>query len=166
MSGIPTVKFDTSRVTDAVKADLRKSISLLGDVDQKHFEPIYDAAFRSISAGRDLHLLYKALLQMNIDGLTKRRAGDIARQLNNAATALMNREQQELLGVKQAQWLYSGAPCEIDLKAPTGQDAAHRAANGKKYEVSKGMFLNGKWTWPGVEAGCKCVSKSVIPGFS
>jgi hypothetical protein len=39
-------------------------------------------------------------------------------------------------------------------------------ANGKLFEISTGMFLNGKWTWPGVEPGCRCISKSVIPGFS
>ena len=166
MTHIPTVKFDDSRVTEAVKADIRKNISLLGDIDQIHFERVYDAALRSISAGRDLHLLYKTLLEMNINGLTKRRAEDIARQLNNAATAFMDKERQGSLGIKQAQWLYSGAPCEVNPKKPTGQDAAHRAANGKIFEISRGMFLNGKWTWPGVEPGCKCVSKSIIPGFS
>jgi uncharacterized protein with gpF-like domain len=166
MSGIRTVKFDASRVTDAVKADLRKNIALLKDVDQKHFEPIYDAVLRSISAGRDLHLLYKALMHMSIGGLTKRRAEDIARQLNNAATAFMHREHKEAFGIKQAKWLYSGAPCEINFKTPTGQDAAHRAANGKIFDVSKGMFLNGKWIWPGGEPGCKCVAKPIVPGFS
>ena len=90
----------------------------------------------------------------------------IARLLNNKATALMDRERQGSLGIKQAHWLYSGAPCELNPKKPTGQDTAHRAANGKLYDVSTGIFLNGKWTWPGVEPGCRCISKSVVPGFS
>jgi hypothetical protein len=78
----------------------------------------------------------------------------------------MNSQRQESIGVKQALWLYSGAPCEIDPKKPTGQDAAHRAANGRLFDVSKGMLLNGKWTLPGAEPGCRCASKSIIPGFS
>jgi hypothetical protein len=164
--GVPTVKFDASRITDTVKADLRKNITLLAEVDRSHFDRIYDAALRSISAGRDLSTLYNVLLDLNINGMTKRRAGEIAHLLNNKATGLMNRERQEALGIKQALWLYSGAPCEIDPKRPTGQDAAHRAANGKPFDISRGMFLNGKWTWPGVEPGCRCVSKSVIRGFS
>jgi uncharacterized protein with gpF-like domain len=170
MFGIPTVKFDASQVTEAVKADLRKNIILLGDIDKNHFEQVYDAALRSISAGQDLHVLYSALMQMNINGMTKRRAGDIARLLNNKATALMQRVRQETLGITQAKWLYSGAPCKINPKKPTDQenqqDAAHRAANGKLFDVSKGMFLDGKWTWPRVEPGCRCVSISVIPGLS
>ena len=166
MSGIPTVKFDTSRVTETVKADLRKNVLLLEGIDRNHFEQVYDAALRSISAGRDLSLLCNLLMQMNIDGMTKQRAGEIARLLNNKATALMGKERCVSLGIKQAHWRYSGAPCEINPTKPTGQDAAHRSANGKSFEVSTGMFLNGKWTWPGVEPGCRCISTSVIPGFS
>ena len=163
---IPTVKFDALRLTETVKADIRKNISLLGEIDRNHFEQVYDATLRSISAGRDLGSLYNDLMQMNINGITKQRAAEIASLLNNKATALMNRERQESLGIKSALWLYSGAPCEINPKSPTGQDAVHRAANGKPFDVSKGMFVDGKWTWPGVEPGCRCVSKSVVPGFS
>ena len=164
MSGIPTIKFDASRITETVKADLKKYILLFGEINQNHFEQIYDAALRSISAGRDLSLLYNVLIQM--DGITKRRAGEIALLLNNKATALMSKERQESLAIKQAQWLYSGVPCEINSSVPTGQDVAHKAASGKLFDVRKGMFLDGKWTWPGVEPGCRCVSKAVIPGFS
>lgn len=166
MSGIPTVEFDASRVTETVKADLRKNIMLLERISRNHFELVYDAALRSISVGRDLSLLYNALMQMNIDGMTKQTAGEIARLLNNKATALMQRERQGALGIKQAQWLHSGAPCGVNPKKSTGQDAAHRAANGKLFEVSAGMFLDGKWTWPGAEPGCRCISKPVVPGFS
>ena len=167
---IPTVTFDVSKVTETVKSDIRRNIILLEEIDESHFEQVYDAALRSISAGRDLSLLYNALMQMNINGVTKRRATKIADLLNNKATALMNRERQESLGIKYALWLYSGAPCGISSKKPTGQEnvqnAAHKAANGKQFDVSKGMFLDGKWTWPGVEPGCRCVSKPVVRGFS
>ena len=164
--GIPTVKFDASMVTDTVKADIRRNIMLLEEIDKNHFARVYDAALRSISAGRDLTVLYNVLLELNINGMTKRRAGEIARLLNNKASALIDRERQESLGIKQALWLYSGAPCEINPKKPTGQDTAHRAANGKPFDVRKGMFLDGKWTWPGVEPGCRCVSQSIVRGFS
>jgi len=82
-NGIPTVEFHASRLTEAVKADVRKNIMLLTDIDRNHFGQVYDAALRSISAGRDLGLLCDALIQINISGMTKRRAAEIARLLNN-----------------------------------------------------------------------------------
>lgn len=169
-NGIPTVKFDPARVTEAVKADLQANIRGLPEIDKKNFEQVYDAAIRSISTGRDLHLLTNATLGLNIETVTKKRAAEIALLLNNRATALMERDRQISLGVTHAIWFYSGAPCIMDPRTPTKheiqQNAAHKAADGKEFEVAKGMYLNGNWTWPGIEPGCKCVSRSKIPGFS
>ena len=137
---VPTVKFDVSRVTETVKADIRKNIMLLEEIDENHFEQVCDAALRSISAGGDLSLLYNALMQMNTNGMTKRRAAEVALLLNNKATALKDRECQESLGIKYALWLYSGAPCEINPKEPTGQGSLQNAAcsqTGAQYDVSR-----------------------------
>ena len=161
--GIPTVKFDPSRVTQPVKDVVRSTIVALPEIDQINFEKIYEAAIRSILAGRALRLLFEAIMGLNIAGMTKARAADIARLLNNRATSHMNCGRQISLGITHAIWLYAGAPCMVNLKKPTDQDiqqdAAHRAADGKEFEIAKGMYLNGKWTWPGFEPGCKCISR-------
>lgn len=162
---MPTVKFDPSTVTDGVKADLRRNIELLDDLEKEHVRQIYEAALRSISAGRNLHMLFIALMQ--IEGMPKGRAAEIARSLHNKATALITRERQASLGITHAIWMYPNAPCMRDPKHPVAadvqQDSAHRAANGKKYEIAKGLFVDGKWTRPGVEEGCKCTARSVLP---
>ena len=162
---MPTVKFDPSTVSRSVKADLRRNVNLLDDIEKKHAKQIYEAALHSISAGRDLHSLCTALVK--VEGMTKGRAAEIALSLNNKATAMINRERQVALGITHAIWMYANAPCMKDpnhsLAADAQQDAAHR--NGKRYEISKGLFVDGKWTWPGVEEGCKCCSRSVLPGL-
>lgn len=118
----------------------------------------------AITAGGDLYALSVAIMQMNIDGITKKGASQIALTLVSKARAAITREHQQRLGITEAIWLYSGASCEINPKKPTvRQDASHKAANGKRYKVAEGMFLDGKWTWPGREEGCKCVSRSIVP---
>ncbi len=62
--GIPTVNFDASRVTDAVKAYIRKNIMLLEEIDKNLFDLVYEAALRSISAGLYLAVLYYVLLEL------------------------------------------------------------------------------------------------------
>jgi hypothetical protein len=166
---IPTVKFDSSRVTEAVKADLKKNIKRIKEFDESHFSQIYDAALRSISRGRDLATLFNAIVELNLPNMTKHRASEISHGLNNKATVMMNRDRQISLGIKYAIWEYSGAPCQVNPQKPSAkdilQDKAHKAANGKRYEVAKGMLLNGRLTMPGREKGCKCFSRSIIPGF-
>lgn len=162
---MPTVTFDASRVTESVESLLKESISSLEDIESKHFEKVFQAALRSVAAGRDLRALSTEL--MDIDGMTKKRAGEIARSLNNKATVLMNRERREALGLTQATWAYSNAPCMVNPKKPSDsdlrQDAAHRAANGQQFDIREGLPVDGKLTWPGFEDGCKCSSRTVLP---
>jgi hypothetical protein len=166
---MPTVKFDSSTVSENVKTDLLRNIELLDDVEKIHVKPIYELALRSIVTGGDLHLFCTGLMNMNIERMTKGRAAEIGRALSNKAKAVINRERQAVLGITHATWMYANAPCMKDPRHPTDaevqQDSAHRSANGKKFEVGKGLFLDGKWTWPGVEEGCKCSSRVVLPGL-
>lgn len=166
---IPTVKFDPKRVTEKIKADLAKNIIGTREFDESHFDEIYDAALRAISRGGDLATLFSAIMRLNLPSMTKQRASEISCSLANKATARMNRDRQVSSGIKYAIWVYSGAPCHVNPKKPsakdTRRDAAHRAADGRRYEVAKGMLLNGRLTMPGREDGCKCVSRSIIPGL-
>ncbi|ELR7719775.1 phage head morphogenesis protein, partial [Salmonella enterica] len=42
---------------------------------------------------------------------------------------------------------------------------SHVKANGKRFDLRKGMFLDGKWVLPGEENNCKCGWEAVIPGL-
>jgi hypothetical protein len=164
---MPTVKFDASLVTKKVKADLRKSVEELEDVPKEHACKIYDAALAMIEAGGNMPLLYNVLLKLN--GMSKGRAGEITRLLLNKAKALTEQEKRSKFGITHASWMYANAPCMVNPSHPTDadrkQDAAHQAANGKQFEIGKGLLINGEWTLPGRGDGCKCVSRSVIPGL-
>jgi hypothetical protein len=165
-SHIPIVKLDQSRVTTAVEAEIKSTLRDVPEIGAGELASAYGAALQSVRAGRDLKILHDALIGL---GLTKRRASEVAILVNNRATSLMNREQQASLGITKAVWLYSGAPCITSSGTPSLEDERrntdHLAANGKSYVIVKGMLMSGRRVWPGQDPGCKCVSKSVIPGF-
>jgi hypothetical protein len=169
MESMPTIKFDPSVVTKSVKADLRRNIELFDDLEKKHVKQVYELALRSIVGRRDLHLFCTGLMNINIEGMTTGRAAEIGRSLSNKAKAIIDRERQASLGITHAKWMYANAPCMKDPSHPVSadvkRDAAHCSANGKRYEISKGLFVDGKWTWPGVEEGCKCASRAILPGL-
>ena len=72
----------------------------------------------------------------------------------------MTRARQDELGITEAIWVHSGAG-----KHPR---PTHVAMNGKKYDVNKGMWDPAvkRWIFPGEEINCRCISRSIIPGFS
>ena len=169
MESMPTIKFDSSLVTKSVKADLRRNVELLAGVEKKNVKRIYELALQSIVGRRDFYSFCTEMMDMHIEGMTRSKAAEIGTSLANKAGAVIDRERQASLGITHANWLYANAPCMRDPSHPSAaevqRDAAHRAANGKRYEVSKGLFVDGKWTWPGVEEHCKCVSRSILPGL-
>jgi hypothetical protein len=167
MEAMPTIKFDPSVVTKSVQADLRRNIELLDEAEKKHVRQIYELALRFIVGRRDFYSFCTEMMNLHIEGMTRSKAAEIGRSLANKAGAVINRERQASLGITHAIWMYPNAPCMKDPRRPSAtdvqQNSAHRLANGRRYEISKGLFVNGKWTWPGTEEGCTCTSRSVLP---
>lgn len=151
---MPTVKFDPTNVTNSVREDLRKNIGSLTDIGFDKREAIYEAALGAIIVGGALNVLFEALIS---GGFEKKRAKEISHLLSGKAHALIERERQTRLGIKYAIWCYSGAPCG-DKK----QTAEHKAADGKRYALSEGLIVNGKYTWPGREDSCRCHARPLI----
>jgi SPP1 gp7 family putative phage head morphogenesis protein len=148
-----TVKFDpTPTKTDIFRATINENVSLIRSIASEHLSDVEQIVMRSVTQGRDMGALTKALQERF--GITKRRAALISRDQSSKATAAINRAQQQELRITTAIWRHSGGG-----KTPRPE---HVAANGKEYPVDKGMFLEGVWTWPGVEIGCRCVSVSVL----
>ena len=162
---MPTVKFDKSKLTPAVKAQLKKDISSFSEIGKKHQSKILSISIEAVSRGRDMHHLCKGL--MEIDGMPSRNAHRITRLLINRSSALMEKEQRLSLGLTEATWLYAGAPCMSDSSNPNEadikRDAAHSALNGKAFDIRKGVLIDGTPTWPGFDEGCKCSSRAILP---
>lgn len=148
----------TAEVNDVLQATTAANVSLIRSIAQQHLTQVEGAVMRSVQTGRDLGTLAKELEAGY--GVTKRKAAFISRDQNNKATAAITRTRQQGLGITTAQWVHSAGgrvPRPEHMKA--GKDRL-------VYEVAKGAFLEGVWTWPGHEIGCRCVSRSVVPGFA
>ncbi|WP_347558563.1 phage minor head protein [Robbsia sp. KACC 23696] len=151
-----TVEFSMTKVTnDVMQATIGEQIGLIKSIASKHLADVQGMVMRSVSAGRDLGTLTQELEQRY--AITKRRAAFIALDQNNKATASMMRVRQEALGLDEAKWLHSHGG-----KHPR---KSHLAVDGKRYNVKKGMYIDGEYVWPGQKPGCRCISQCVIPGI-
>lgn len=152
-----TVKFTPTRAqNDVLQATVGENVSLIRSISSQYLVSVEGDVMRSVQAGRDLGALSKALQART--GVTKRRAALIARDQNNKATAAMTRVRYQELGITRAKWLHSRGG-----KEPRPE---HVAFSGQTYDVSKGAYLEGKWTWPGVEINCRCVSIPVVEALA
>lgn len=147
----------TAAQNDVFQATVGENVGLIKSIAQQHLKNAEVQVMQSVSQGRKLSDLTRDL-QENY-GVTKRRAALIARDQNNKATATMQRVRQQELGITTAIWVHSAGG-----KKPR---PSHVAMNGKPYDVAKGMWDpdENKWIRPGELISCRCVSKSIIPGF-
>lgn len=147
----------TPQVADVVAASVAENVQLIKSIPQQYLTQAQGHVMRSVQRGRDLDYLSKQLERQF--GVTKRRAALIARDQNNKATSALQEARRKELGIEEAIWIHSGGG-----KHPRPK---HVAANGKRYKVSEGLPIGdkGQHVFPGEEINCRCVSRSVIPGF-
>ena len=160
---------DTEHLTAAVLADVEEYIRELPEINEQNFDAFYDMAVRTLVRVDDMYSLSIAIMDLKIEGVTAHRASQIAKDISFRAKEMMQRERRADLGITEATWRYANAPCMDDPGNPTPagvkRNAKHKAANGKRYVIAKGLMIDGKPSWPGREPGCKCSSSPIIPGF-
>ncbi len=145
---------------DAFQATVTENVGLIRSIASEYHTQVEGLVMRSVSAGRDLESLTNEL-QARF-GVTRRRAALIARDQNNKATAVFVRVRQKQAGIKKAVWLHSHGG-----KEPR---KTHLANSGKPYDPEKGWYDPDprvrRNIWPGELINCRCVSRSIVEGFS
>lgn len=143
---------------DILHATINENVSLIRSIPSQYFTQIEGMVMRSVQTGRDLHQLTGDLQRQY--KVTRKRAELIARDQSNKVNAAFTRARQLELGITTARWVHSGAG-----KHPR---PSHVAMNGQEYDVAKGMWdkYERKWITPGLLINCRCVSRSVVAGFS
>jgi len=152
-----TIEFKMSApMNNALQATIAENVGLIRSIPEKYFTEVEGLVMRSVARGRDLSYLTDELQKRY--GITRRRAALIARDQNNKATSVMQAARQKSLGITQGIWRHSHAG-----KEPR---PSHVKADGKVFDLDKGMFLDGKWVMPGEEINCRCTWSAVLPGLN
>lgn len=151
-----TVTFTmTKRSEQAYQAVIGENVGLIKSIGEKYLSDVEKQVWQSVRAGHGLGELAK-LLQERYD-VSKKRAALIARDQNNKAKATIEQARRLDLGLTKAIWKHSSAG-----KHPR---QSHVAANGKEYDIEKGMYIDGEYILPGEKINCRCYSTVVIPDF-
>lgn len=148
----------TKAMQDIFRSTVNANVSLIKSIPEKYLSEVEGMVMRSVQTGRDLATLTQGLQKQF--GVTYRRAALISRDQNNKATSAFQRVRQKELGIRKAIWIHSYAGKE---PRPT-----HVKMNGKEYDIEKGMWDPAvkKFILPGELINCRCVARSVVPGFS
>ncbi|AYP68851.1 putative head protein [Acinetobacter phage BUCT629] len=148
-----TVNFrHTQYVEDQAQIALGENVSLIKSIGNEYLDKVRSAVWRSVKNGYDVESLIKQLKE--IDGVTDRRAKNIAKDQTAKLNQAFEKARAEELGVKEAIWLHSGASRE--------PRASHKKANGTRYNIKEGCYIDGEFIQPAWLPMCKCRAKLII----
>ena len=148
-----TVQFKNSQaVEDAVQISIGENVSLIKSVGNQYLDNVRSAVWRSVKDGYDAESLIKQL--RHIDGVSERRAKNIAKDQIAKANQMFEDERAKELGITDAYWLHSSA-----VKEPRPE---HVKANMQRYKIAEGIKFSNGWFKPSEDFGCKCRKKLII----
>lgn len=148
-----TVRFQpTRRSVRAYELEIDQQVGLIKSIPQQFLTDVQSTVYQSVMEGGNLQRVVEDVKQKY--GIAHRRAAFIARDQNNKAKAIIERERRRELGITRAKWRHSGGG-----KHPRPE---HVEFSGKFYDIEQGAYLEGVWTWPGMQPNCRCTDQAVI----
>ena len=144
---------------DVSKSIVDENVSLIKSIPDKYMTDVSGSVYRSITTGQGLKDLVPAIEKYN--GITERRATNIALDQTRKAYNSINQQRMQAIGVKQFIWVHSYG----------GQSPrkSHMDIDGKVFSFDKiydeqadlGVPIADRGI-PGQAINCRCVMKPVI----
>lgn len=142
----------TDYTREAMRAAVGMNVGLIKSIPGEYLGDVQKYVWEAVEGGFDLKTLTDNLDHAYHIG--RNRAKLIARDQANKVHAVMEQARRKELGIKKATWSHSAA-----AKEPR---KSHVAANGKEFDVERGMLIDGEYILPGQKINCGCTSRSII----
>ena len=146
---------DSPALKNIYKASVAENVSLIKSIAAQYMQSVEGAVMRSITTGNGLQDLIPALEQY--EGITHRRAKNIALDQTRKAYNSINKGRMQALGVTQFMWHHSGGG------AHPRED--HIEMDGNVYSFDNLPVIDqrtGERGIPGQAVNCKCVMSPVF----
>jgi SPP1 gp7 family putative phage head morphogenesis protein len=157
LSGGLSLKTDllTSDLKTVLTATVAENVSLIKSIPTDYFNQIQGDIFRAITTGQGVADIVPALEEY--EGVTLRRARNIALDQTRKAYNNINKHRMEAVGIKQFQWVHSGGgqkPREL-----------HVEMDGNIYSFDDLPVIDertGERGIPGQAINCRCTMVPVV----
>lgn len=151
-----TVKMRNTRaVNDVLQSLIIEQTNLITSIPAQYMAEVQGLVMRSVREGRDMGFLTQKLEERY--DITRRRAITISRDQANKGTESITRVRNKALGITHGIWMHRSGS-----KKPR---QSHVEANGKEFDLSVGLMVDGESIFPGEMINCHCTYRPVLPTF-
>lgn len=148
-----TVKLQMSeKVEKRVQEAVAENVGLIKSIGTTYLSKVNQATWTMVKGGFNLKEFADTL--EHSFGVERKRCNLIARDQMGKASIAIQQARHEELGLYRAIWLHSHAG-----KVPR---QSHVRANGKEFDIRKGMYIDGEYILPASKVNCKCNYRIII----
>lgn len=141
---------------DAIVAE---NVGLIKSIPQKYFTEVEGMVYRAVAVGGDAKTLTDEIQREfgKREGITRRRAVNIANDQIRKATSSLSSVRQQAAGITHGVWVHSAGQAHPRER--------HVKADGKVFKLSEGYPCGdrGQNVMPGEEINCSCSWRPVPP---
>lgn len=138
-------------LTDYLRVSVKNNVSLIKSIPSEHFASVEKTVLNGFVNGWTSKDIAMELTKSN-EKLTSR-ATLIARDQVASINAGLTKQRYQKIGITKAMWSTSN-----DERVRE----SHREANGKIFDVEKGLLIDGEYVQAGEPINCRCVSIPII----
>lgn len=133
---------------------VRENVALIKSIDARYFDEIERIMLDATDKGLRSSEVAKQLRERF--SVSQSRARLIARDQTGKLVGRLTVKRQQAAGVNKAEWSTS-----LDERVRK----SHRRAEGKVFDLDKGLLVDGVRVVPGEPVNCRCASVPLIPEF-
>lgn len=139
---------------NALDAAVAENVGLIKSIPAEYLEQVQREVMQAVQDGWPLDRLSDGLRRRY--GITKRRADLIARDQCAKVTEDVKEKRALSVGFTEADWWHSSGS-----RYPR---KSHMAANGRRYKLAEGCWIDNEFIRPSQKINCKCFCTLHMPG--
>ena len=147
---------ERENLSDFANIAIKNNVDLIKSISDDYFDKIEKLVLNGMQNGKD----WEAIGQMiqAATGATHKRAKMIARDQNSTINALLTRKRATNAGFTKAEWVKT----KFTKTSNYTPRLSHIKADGKIFDINKGLKVDGEYIFPGQEINCTCFSRILV----
>ena len=143
------------KLEDYAGLSIQNNVDLISSISDEYFDKIEKVVYNGMMAGQDYQTLGKKIMEAT--GATAKRAKFIARDQTSTINAQLSRKRASAAGLTRGVWNKT----KFNATSKYKPRQSHISADGKEYDLEKGLLVDGEYIHPGEAINCTCVASYV-----
>ena len=144
------------KLEDFTNIAIKNQVDLITSIPDEYFAKVEKIVLNGMQAGTNYEDLGKKIQE--VTGATKKRAKLIAKDQTTTINAQLSKKRATAAGITKGEWVKT----KFSKTSNYNPRKSHIEADGKTFDLDKGLLVDGEYVIPGEPINCSCSLAFVV----